>query len=86
MQHASLPDRDTTGRTRHGGYLFGREFVLLHFDRLRYTASRIYTILDTAVALVAQMPIPGRLRRGGAIRHAVRLIPARAPESHNHGA
>jgi hypothetical protein len=35
MQHTSLPDRDTTGRTRHGGYLFGREFALLHFDRLR---------------------------------------------------
>jgi hypothetical protein len=38
MQDTTLPDRDTTGRTGDGGYLFGREFVLFHFDRLRLHA------------------------------------------------
>jgi len=38
MQHTTLPDRDTTGRTRHGGYLFGREFALFHYYRMRIHA------------------------------------------------
>jgi hypothetical protein len=38
MQHTTLSDRDTTGRTRQGGDLFGRESVLFHFDRLRLHA------------------------------------------------
>jgi|GEM_PF-2588357 len=30
MQHATLTGRDSTGRTRNGGYLFGGEFFLFH--------------------------------------------------------
>jgi len=69
MQHTSLPDRDTTGRTRHGGYLFGREFALFHFDRLRLRAVANLCNFGHCVALVAQMPMPGRVRprRGGAV-------------------
>ncbi len=38
MQHTTLFASDATGRTGDGGYLFGREFALLHFDRLRLHA------------------------------------------------
>jgi len=38
MQHTTLFGSDATGRTGDGGYLFGREFALLHFDRLRLHA------------------------------------------------
>lgn len=35
MQHTTLPDSDTADRAGDGGYLFGREFALLHSDRMR---------------------------------------------------
>ena len=35
MQHTTLPDSDTTGRTGDGRYLFGGELAFLHFDRMR---------------------------------------------------
>ena len=34
MQHTTLPDSDTTGRTGDGGYLFGREVFPFHPGRM----------------------------------------------------
>jgi hypothetical protein len=46
MQHTTFLDSDTTGRTRHGGYLFGREFALFHFDRLRlHAVANLYSFV-----------------------------------------
>src|ERR1700720_4501816 len=47
MQHATLTGRDSTGRTRNGGYLFGGEFFLFHSDRVRKYRPRNSSILDT---------------------------------------
>ncbi len=38
MQHTTLSGGDATGRTGDGGYLFGRDFALFHFDRLQLRA------------------------------------------------
>jgi hypothetical protein len=35
MQHTAHPGADTTCRTGNGRQLFGREFALLHSDRMR---------------------------------------------------
>ncbi len=70
MQHTTLPDSDTTGRTGHGGYLFGREFALFHFDRLRlHVVANLCNFAHCPRFFLAQTPIPGRvrLRRGGAV-------------------
>jgi hypothetical protein len=43
MQHTSLPGRDPTCRTGDGGYLFGREFALLHSQRMcLHLAANLY--------------------------------------------
>ncbi len=43
MQHTALPGRNTTSRTRDGGYLFGREFALLHFERMQlHSVANLY--------------------------------------------
>jgi len=43
MQHTALPGRDTTSRTRDGGYLFGREFAPLHSDRMQlHSVANLY--------------------------------------------
>jgi hypothetical protein len=39
MQLTTLPGGGTTRRTGDGGYLFGREFPLLHVDRMQLHAS-----------------------------------------------
>ena len=62
MQYAALAGRRATCRTRDGRYLFGREFALLHLNRMR---SRSVTNLFTfghRVALVAKTPIPNESR------------------------
>jgi hypothetical protein len=38
MQIATLPGGGTTRRTGDGGYFFGREFSLLHVDRMQLQA------------------------------------------------
>src|ERR1700719_3503136 len=47
MQHAKLTGRDSTGRTRNGGYLFGGEFFLFHSDTMRKYRPRNSSILHT---------------------------------------
>jgi len=53
MQHTTLFGSDATGRTGDGGYLFGREFALFHFDRLRLHAVANLYNFGHCVAFVA---------------------------------
>src|SRR5260370_29270705 len=51
MQHAMIAGSDTACRTRGRGYLFEREFALLHSVRVRPPQPRICTILDSVSSL-----------------------------------
>ena len=48
MQLTTLSGGGTTRRTGDGGYLFGREFPLLHLDRMQLHASANLYNLDSA--------------------------------------
>jgi hypothetical protein len=47
MQHASLTGSGSTGRTGHDGNLFGDEFFLFHFERMRKYRAQNSSILHT---------------------------------------
>src|SRR5580704_2267621 len=47
MQYATLTGSGSTGRTTNGGYLFGSEFFLFHWDRMRKYRPRKSSILHT---------------------------------------
>jgi hypothetical protein len=53
MQLTTLPDGGTTRRTGDGGYLFGREFPLLHVDRMQLHASTNLCNFGQCLAFVA---------------------------------
>jgi hypothetical protein len=58
MQHTALPGRNTTSRTRNGGYLFGREFALLHSERMQLHAVANLYKSGHCLALGGLTPIP----------------------------
>jgi hypothetical protein len=71
MQYTGLPSRDTTCRTWDGRYLLGREFALLHSDRMPlHSTANLYKFSHFLV-LVAKTPIldmsddPTRTNRKG---------------------
>jgi len=58
MQHTALPGRDTTSRTGDGGDLFGREFALLHQERMQQNAVANLYKSGHCLAWDAQTAIP----------------------------
>jgi hypothetical protein len=62
MQHTALPGTDTTSRTGDGGYLFGREFALLHWERMQQNS-------------VANLYKSGQLPGLGRTNATTRLVP-----------
>jgi hypothetical protein len=53
MQLTTLPGGGTTRRTGDGGYLFGREFPLLHVYRMQLQASANLYNFGQCLAFVA---------------------------------
>jgi hypothetical protein len=56
MQHTTLSGSDATGRTGHGGYLFGRKFALFHSYRMRLHALGNLFNFGLCLAFVSQTP------------------------------
>ena len=59
MQHTALPGAGATRRTRDGGYLFGRELLLFHLDRMRLHAAANLSHFGQSLNFVAWTAIPG---------------------------
>jgi hypothetical protein len=65
MQYTALPDSGTTGRTRYGGYLLGRELGPLHCDRIKsHPFANLFNLvhfwpLPRAARKVSIFPVPG---------------------------
>ena len=60
MQLTTLPGGGTTRRTGDGAYLFGREFSLLHVDRMQLHAVANLYNFGHCLAFVAQTGAPDK--------------------------